>query len=186
MVFTAPAVHYSALATLPPELTTSKSQQSFKRTPSIQFKLSQIFKRLLNNDMLPKPAVHSPTITEKRNDIDPSTIIKKPNNNNSGGNVTTSTGQESPKSIPSLIEPLERLPFTEPYFAISPKKEKFSFELSAYHKHCIHQQKYVGQKQYAHQSLTKNSQPQLSTIKEHRSNLPNYRLKNSVFKTPQV
>jgi len=193
MGFIVPAVHYSALATLPPERTSSKSQQSIKNTANIRVKLNQIFKKLLNNEHtittaneeqieLLKTTVRSPETIEKGNDI--STIVKNPNNN-SGNRI--SIGQESPRSMPSLIEPLERLPFSEPYVSIVPKNEKFPFELSAYHKHCIRQQKYVDQKQYHHEPSsikpTKISQPNSSlssSIEENHSDLVNYRLQNLV------
>ncbi|CAF0896572.1 unnamed protein product [Rotaria sordida] len=199
MVFTAPAIHYSALATLPPELTSSKSHQSIKHTASVRFKMSRIFKKLINNDIhnehtirtnikehieLPKIDVHLSETIEHDNDPSISTVVKNPNNSNSDNQ--TLTEQESPRSMPSLIESFERLPFTEPYFSISPKNEKFPFELSAYHKHCIHQEKYIDQKQYHHESSsikqTKFSQhnPSISTsVKEYRSNLANCRLQNS-------
>jgi hypothetical protein len=177
MVFTAPAVHYSALATLPPEPTASKSQQSINHTGNVRFKLNRIFKRLLNNDIqnehiitteLAKSTLHLTEVTEKENKDDTSIIVKSPNNNNSGHRV--SIGQESPKSLSSSIEPLERLPFTEPYFS---KTEKYPFELSTYHKRCIHQQKYINQKQ------TAVSRPN-SSLKEHWSDLATCRLQNLV------
>ena len=198
MVFIAPAVHYSALATLPPELTLAKSQQSIKHTASIRFNLSRIFKRLLTHDIhnehtitteieehvqLPKIALRLSETTEKENDNNTSTFVKNPNNNNSGSGI--STGQELTRSMPSLIKPFERLPFTEPYCSISSKTDKFPhFELSAYHKHCIHQQKYIDQKQYHHESSMKqikNSQLN-SSIKEHRSDLVKSCLQNLVRK----
>lgn len=185
MGFTAPAVHYSALATLPPELTSSKSQHSITQTTSIRVVLGQILKKLLNNEqtitteLLKTPVCVSETI-QKGNDT--SLVLKNPNNNNSGNQI--SIGQELPKSIPSLMEPLERLPFTEPYFSGGSKNEKFPFELSTYHKHCILQQKYIDQKQFHHPlKQIKTSQPNSSLssfIKENCSNLANYRLKNSV------
>lgn len=170
MGFTVPAVHYSALATLPPELTTSKSQHSIKHTANVRFKLSQIFKKLLNDDIPNKQTISTetkkqiqlPEITEKENDT--STVIKNPANNNSGHR--TFIGQGPPRSTPSSIEPLERLPFSEPYFSITPKNEQIPFELSAYHKHCIRQEKYIDQKQY---------HPESSSIKENCSDLTNYR-----------
>jgi hypothetical protein len=195
MGFTAPAVHYSALATLPPELTSSKTQQSIKHTASVPSKLSQIFKKLLNNEhaitteikeqiQSPKTTVRLSETVEKGNDT--SIVVKNPNNNS--GN-RTSIGQESPRSMPLLIEPLERLPFTESYFSIAPKNKKFPFELSAYHKHCIRQQKFIDQKQYQHDfsSIKQIKTAQLnsslsSPIKENRSDLTNCRLQNSVRK----
>jgi len=169
MGFIAPAVHYSALATLPPELTSSKSQHIITHTASIRVKLSEIFKKLLNNGIhneqiqLPKTTVCLPETIEKENDI--SAVVS--------GNRT------SPKSMPSLIEPLERLPFTEPYFSTAPKNEKIPFELSAYHKHCIHQQKYIDQKQY-HPPIKQLKTVQPNSIRENRSDSTNYQLKNSV------
>ena len=183
MGFTVPAVHYSALATLPPGLTTSKSQQSFKHTTTIQFKLNQIFKKFINNDIHnqligpSKPVLQSPETIEKEND-NLLTVVKNPNNNNSGNR--TITGQESLKVGSSLIEPSERIPFTEPYDSIPTKKEKYPLELSAYHKHCIHQQKYIAQKQYQHEPSSSLSRPNPSSIKTYRSNLPNYQLQKSV------
>jgi len=192
MVFMAPAVHYSAL-----EPTLSRSQQSIKHTASIRFKLSRIFKRLLSQDIhnehkitteieehiqLPKITLHLTENKEKDNDNNTSIVVKNPNTNNSGTGI--STGQESTRSMPSLIDTLERVPFTEPYFSITPKNEKFPhFELSAYHKHCIHQQKYIDQKQYHHDSSIKSSplNPSLSSsFKDHRSDLVNCHLQNLV------
>ncbi|CAF2396618.1 unnamed protein product [Rotaria sp. Silwood2] len=197
MVFIAPAVHYSALATLPPELTSSKSHQSIKHTASIRFKMNRIFKKLLNNDIhnehiqLPKTDVHLSETIEHNNDASISTVVKNPNNSNNDNR--TLAEQESRRSMPSLSEPFERLPFTEPYFSISPKTEKFPFELSAYHKHCIHQQKYIDQKQYHHESsLTKQTKfsqqnPSISTsIKQHRSDLVNCRLQDSNEQQSQI
>ncbi|CAF0931985.1 unnamed protein product [Rotaria sp. Silwood1] len=199
MVFTAPTVHYSALATLPPELTSSKSHQSIKHTASVRFKMNRIFKKLLHNDIhnehtirteikehnqLPKSDVHLSETIEYNNDAYISTAVKNPNNSNTDNR--TLTEQESPRSMPSLIEPFERLPFTEPYFSISPKNEKFPFELSTYHKRCIHQEKYIDQKQYNCESssikqtkfLQRN--PSISTsIKQARSDLINRQLQNS-------
>jgi hypothetical protein len=177
MGFTAPAVHYSALATLPPELTSSKSQQSIRHNASIRFKLNQIFKKLLNNDLHNEQTITTEIEEQirlsktKEKENETSTILKNPSNNNSGNRI--STGQESPRSMPSLIEPFERLPFTEPYFSKAPKHEKFPFELSAYHKHCTRQQKYLDQKQYHHE-------PSSPSAKDNRSDSANYRLQNSV------
>jgi hypothetical protein len=169
MGFTVPAVHYSALATLPPELTTSKSQHSIPNTASVRFKLSQIFKKLLNDDIHSKQTMEKqiqlPEISEKENDT--SIVIKNPANNNSGHR--TSIGQGLPKSTSSSAEPLERLPFTEPYFSMTPKNEQIPFELSTYHKNCIRQEKYIDQKQ----ELS-------SSMKENRSDLTNYRLQKLV------
>ena len=144
MGFTVPAVHYSALATQPPELTTSKSQHSISNTTNVRFKLNEIFKKLFNDDNHSKPTIPIGTdkqiqlleITEKENDT--SIVIKSPANNNSGHR--TLIGQVSPRSPSSSIEPLERLPFTEPYFSSASKSEQIPFELSAYHKNCTRQE----------------------------------------------
>ncbi len=175
MGFTVPAVHYSALATQPPELATSKSQHSITTTANVRFKLSEIFKKLLNDDNHSKPTIpigtdkqiQLPEITEKDNDT--SIVIKNPANNNSGHR--TSIGQVSLRSPSSSIEPLERLPFTEPYFSSTPKSGQIPFELSAYHKNCIRQEKH-------------NPDEFSSFNKENRSNLANYRLQKLVSHFP--
>ena len=136
MVFTAPAVHYSALATQPPDLKLSKSQQSIRYATNVQFQLSRILKRWLYNDhstrKVPGEHIHLskntppvPRIEGERN----------PNNNNS--EHKTNTQQESINSLRSFIEPDERVPFTEPYTSMLLKDDKSSrTELSTYHKLC--------------------------------------------------
>lgn len=191
MGFTVPAVQYSALATLPPELTSSKSQHSIAHTTNVRVILNQILKKLLNNnnniihneqtittELYNKiPVDLSENIDNKENDV--SIVSKTPNDNSSGHQI--SIEKEPMKSIPSsLIEPLERLPFSEPYLS---KPRRIPLELSTYHKHCIHQEKYIDQKQY--HPLLKQIKPNSSLssyIKENCSNLANFRLKNSVKK----
>ena len=51
MVFTAPAIHYSALTTMPPLLTPTKSHHSIKSSATVRLKLNQLFKKRLNNDI---------------------------------------------------------------------------------------------------------------------------------------
>ena len=190
MGFTVPAVHYSALATLPPELTSSKSQYSINNTPTVRVLLSELFKKLLNNNnihneikeqiQLSTTSAHLSENIDKENNI--GSVIKNPNNNNSGNQIPIT--EESSKSIPILIESSERLPFTEPYCSLKPKTEKIPFELSTYHKHCIRQQKYIEQKQYHSPIKQIKTSSQSNTfrtsIKQNPKELINHQLKRSV------
>ncbi|CAF3588244.1 unnamed protein product [Adineta steineri] len=177
MVIIAPAVHYSALATLPPEQTLSKSQQSLKHTTNIRFKLSRIFNRFLNNDQTCTTEIDKHVQLPSKSDFWQSETIMKENDNNTSLHVKNPNNNNSDHRTAN--EPFERLPFSEPYFSVSPKNDKLPhFELSAYHKHCIHQQKYIHQKQYHPGSTfikqSKNSQlnsPISSSNKEYRSDL---------------
>lgn len=149
MGLTVPAVHYSALASLPPDFVSSISQQCIQYTPNVRLKLNQIFKKLLNHDPHSEPTIiSSEMIEEKENN---------PNNNNSDDRPFLS--QTSTKSSSSGNELLERLPFTEPYFSTM-KTEQTPSELSIYHKHCIQQEKFIDQKHH---------QPDSSHIKSNRS-----------------
>ncbi|CAF1452051.1 unnamed protein product [Adineta steineri] len=177
MVIIAPAVHYSALATLPPEQTLSRSQQSLKHTTNIRFKLNRIFNRFLNNDQTNTIEIDKHVQLPSKSDFWQSETIMKENNNNTSLHVKNPNNNNSDHRTAN--EPFERLPFSEPYFSVSPKNDKLPhFELSAYHKHCIHQQKYIDQKQY-HPGSTFIKQRKISqlnssissSIKEHRSDL---------------
>ena len=152
MGLTVPAVHYSALASLPPDIVSSINQQ---HTPNIRLKLNQIFQKLLNHDHHTKPRnITTETIEEKEND--PSIVLNNPNNNNSDDRTVSI--QTSTKSVPSSVESLERLPFTEPYFSTI-KTEQAPSELSIYHKHCVRQEKFIDQKRHhVESSYTKTDQ----------------------------
>ncbi|CAF1921973.1 unnamed protein product [Rotaria magnacalcarata] len=187
-----PVFHRATLTTIPLELTSSKSRQSIKHIDSVRCKMSRIFKKILNNDthndttirseikeplQLPKPDIHLSETTTYNNDTNKSTLVENPDNDKSG----------------NTLESCERLPFTEPYFSLSSNDENFPFELSTYHKHCIHQEKHIDQKQYHREALsakqTKRSQLDSSKsvpIKEKCPDLVNYRLQNANKQTDQI
>ena len=92
MGFTVPAVHYSALATLLPELTNSKSQHSIEHKANVRFKLNQIFKKLLSNDqqMIPTKTEERTQLSDSTDDEDrPALMVKNPSNKNSGNRTFT-------------------------------------------------------------------------------------------------
>ena len=163
MGLTVPAVHYSALASLPPDFASSISQH----TPSLRLKLNQIFKKLLNHDLHHEQTMATETIEEKENGQ--SVVLNNPNNNNS--DERTFLTQTSTKS---LNEPSERLPFTEPYLT-TPKIEQPPFESSLYHKHCLRQEKFIDQKR---------QHPEPSYVKNTRTNFKNNPYTKSVRTSP--
>ncbi|CAF0962160.1 unnamed protein product [Adineta ricciae] len=136
MVFTAPAVHYSALATQPPDLKLSKSQHSIRYATNVRFRLSRILQRWLYNDHSSRaPLEEHIHLSENTSPVSQTEGKGNPNNNNS--EHKTNAQQESTNSIRSFIEPEERVPFTEPYTSMLLKDDKsLRTELSVYRRQC--------------------------------------------------
>jgi hypothetical protein len=182
MVFVAPAVHYSALTTVLAEPSTWKSQATIPHTASVRHKLNQMFKRLLHSDDLHERATFSkreqptPFSTTKSHSDRKTDEARMDDLTSMGKKVIsdhqhTSVEEVSTTSVSALMGPLERLPFTEPYFSVTSNNENHPFDLSAYHKHCIHQENFIARKQY---------HPQTSSAHEHSSTLTSCRLGNLV------
>lgn len=119
MGFTAPAIHYSALSTLPLDLSAAKSSHS----TNIQSKINHLLTKFLSSDISHGQVIETKSPEIKESNPSPTIINENPNNNNSEHQVSTPTS-------------VERLPFTEPYVSTTPKIEKRTFEFSSYHKHC--------------------------------------------------
>ena len=183
MAFVAPAVHYSALTTVLAEPSTWKSLATTSHTTNVRHKLSQVFKRLLHSDDLHERATFS-----KREQSTPfPTATTHVDRKADGENVDdlTSTGKKvisdpqhtsvekvsTASACAALMGPLERLPFTEPYITETSNNENHPLDLSAYHKHCIHQESFIARKQYHSQA---------SSAHEHSSTLTMCRLGNAV------
>ena len=181
MVFTAPAVHYSALATLPLELPSSKCHHSTKQTDNIRLKLNRIFKKILDkdthheqtteNEINNEKILYSSITDEKHDDDNILTIVKKSTND--------ITKQETQECVRSLTEPFECLPFTESY---NSKTDKFPLDLPTYHKNCIHQQKSLDYKQDQDQSSSSITTIQLNRfpLKSIKQYFDNHQLENFV------
>lgn len=151
MGLTVPAVHYSALASLPPDYASSISQH----TPNFRLKLNQLFKKLLSHE------IHHESI--EGNENDQSIVLDNPNNNNSDNRTLT----ESRNALS------ERLPFTEPYVSI-PKIEQTPLESSVYHKHCIRQEKFIDQKRHHFEPSYVKNHPFIKSVRTSLSfvNIP--------------
>ncbi|CAF0901738.1 unnamed protein product [Adineta ricciae] len=148
MVFTAPAVHYSALATQPPDLKLSKSQQSIRYATNVRFRLSRILQRWFYNDHSTRAALEEHIhLSESTSPVSQTEGKGNPNNNNS--EHKTNTQQESTKSVRSCIEPDERVPFTEPYTSMLLKDDKSPrMELPIYHRQCNSSERDTEQMKY--------------------------------------
>ena len=173
MVFTAPAVHYSALATTPPKVDASNSQ------PLIKW--NQIIKRFFRSDdrQLSETTAGSSEMKHWSNETDLS-IVKPCSTHADQTTLSDRVETEAPKIPSTLVGPTERLPFSGPYLSSAPNNERESSKLSSYHRHCTRQEKFVHQKQYP--STTNYSDPSDSPTagKESSSNFVSYRLQNSV------
>lgn len=167
MVFTAPAVHYSALATTPPKFDASNGQ------PLIKW--NQIIKRFFRSDdrQLIETTAGSSVVKHWSNQTDLS--IAKPYSTQADRVET-----EASKVSSTLIEPSERLPFSGPPLSPSTNNERESPKLSAYHRHCTRQENFIHQKHYSSTGNYSDPSDSPASGKESFSNLVSYRLQNSV------
>ena len=185
MVFTAPAVHYSALATIPPRTSAPSSQ------PLIKW--NQIIKRFFRSDDHPKPIIDDdrPLLKAKTssprhphfNDETDFSIIKQNFAHADAQATVDHLETKLPNVSSSPIEPRERLPFSGPHLSPSSNNEQESTKLSAYHRHCTRQEKFIRQKQYP-PLLSNANRFDPSDLPRFRdestSNFASYRLQNSV------
>ena len=153
MGFVAPAVHYAALATNPPDSDLMGNHRLTKHSNRFRASFSRLIRSFVHRPVESRSTNTDLSSKSLRNDMNLSGFVTLSNYDGSRvssneTNHVSDTENSSRSILPSFTERSEKLPFSDLCCSSQLKNEKHPCNRFAYQKHCLRQEKFINQKHY--------------------------------------